>query len=161
MRVFLPIDMIDTRLALTTVDQGVPWRDTQWPGISWCLLASDSQGEPARSPSPHFATGEGSGGAAGKASRPGSTVLIRMAPGCGYPTHLHLGIEDVLVLAGGYRDELGEYGVGAFVRYPAGSRHSPVALGETASPEGPSNPACILFASARGGIELNPAPTES
>ncbi len=139
--------MIETRLALTTVDQGVPWRDTQWPGISWHLLASDSEGD--------------SGAASSKGSRPGSTVLIRMAPGCGYPTHLHLGLEDVLVLAGGYRDELGEYCSGAFVRYPAGSRHSPVALGDSASPEGPSNPACILFASARGGIELNPAPAES
>lgn len=135
--------MIDTRLVLSAVDQGVPWRSTQWPGITWCLLASDEDSSAARG---------------GDSRRPGSTVLIRMAPGCGYPTHRHLGIEDVLVLEGGYRDELGEYGPGSFVRYPAGSRHSPVALGEAARPAGPSNPACILFASARGGIELDPDP---
>jgi anti-sigma factor ChrR (cupin superfamily) len=91
---------------------------------------------------------------AGEGAAAGGTVLIRMAPGRGYPAHRHLDIEEVLVLAGGYRDELGEHRAGEYVRYPAGCDHAPVALGDPARPTGPENPACVLYASARGGIAL-------
>ena len=74
-----------------------------------------------------------------------AVCLIRMAPGCSYGTHRHLGPEEVLVLAGGYRDEFGEHLAGAFVRYDTGSTHRPVAIGEPA-------PACVLLAVTRGGI---------
>lgn len=73
-------------------------------------------------------------------------VLVRMDPGCRYPRHLHVREEDVLVLVGGFRDEQGEYPTGAFQRFEAGSIHEPQAF------DGPDP--CILFAVARGGIEL-------
>ena len=80
-------------------------------------------------------------------------MVIRMAPGCGYPPHRHVGAEDVLVLRGGYRDEMGEHLEGTFVSYPAGSTHAPVARGDRNLPESAENPPCILFAFARGGVE--------
>jgi anti-sigma factor ChrR (cupin superfamily) len=79
--------------------------------------------------------------------RSGDTVvLVRMDPGARYPRHRHVREEDVFVLQGGFRDEGGEYPAGAFHRFPAGSVHAPVAFeGEIA---------CVLFAVARGGVEL-------
>jgi anti-sigma factor ChrR (cupin superfamily) len=102
----------------------VAWRPTSTEGVEWCLLESEGAGE---------------GPAAG------ATVLIRMAPGCGYPAHRHLDTEEVLVLAGGYRDEQGDHLAGAYLRYPANSEHTPVAIGDTP---------CLLYATARGGIEV-------
>lgn len=73
-----------------------------------------------------------------------STVLIRMQPGCAYPAHRHRGIEEVLILQGGYRDAGGEHRAGDYIVNDAGSTHHPTALdGED----------CILFAVAHGGIE--------
>lgn len=110
-------------LELQASGEGVPWRATRSEGVEWCLLASDGRGEEA-----------------------GATVLIRMQPGRGYPPHEHLGLEEVLVLAGGYRDHLGEHTAGHWIRYESGSRHAPVALG------GPGDEACLLYAISRGGI---------
>ena len=118
-------------LAMNVSDRGIPWRSTSSPGVFWLLLSSEPDSGP-------------------KAER-GATVLIRMDPGCGYPAHEHLDVEEVLVLAGGYRDEIGEYPTGEYVRYEAGSRHTPVALGDPSQPIGPDNPSCLLYASARGG----------
>jgi anti-sigma factor ChrR (cupin superfamily) len=107
----------------------VAWRATRHEGIEWCPV--------------HEAPGAG----------PRETLaVIRMAPGRGYPPHEHLDSEDVLVLAGGYRDELGEHRAGQWLRYERGSRHSPVALGDPSRPSGPDNPACLLWAHARGGV---------
>jgi anti-sigma factor ChrR (cupin superfamily) len=110
----------------------VAWRATRHLGVSWYPFDVRALGGPADED---------------------AVVLIRMDPGCGYPRHRHLGIEDVLVLQGGYRDELGEHRAGAYLRYPAGSTHAPVALGDPARPPGPDNPSCLLFAIARGGVE--------
>ena len=57
-----------------------------------------------------------------------------------------------------YRDELGDHVQGDFVRYPAGSVHAPVALGDRGAAAGPSNPACVLYAIAREGVELVDGP---
>jgi anti-sigma factor ChrR (cupin superfamily) len=74
-----------------------------------------------------------------------ATVLIRMQPGSGYPAHRHIGIEEVLILQGGYRDGTGERRAGEYFINDAGSAHLPVALtGED----------CIMIAFAHGGIEL-------
>lgn len=113
-----------------------PWRPTRVEGVWWLPLHLD---EP-----------DGGGGR----TRGAATVLIRMDPGCAYAPHRHVGAEDVLVLAGGYRDELGEHRQGDHVRYPAGSAHAPRALGERGRPVGEANPACVLFTVAHGGIEL-------
>jgi putative transcriptional regulator len=74
-----------------------------------------------------------------------ATTLIRMQPGCGYPAHRHVGLEEVFILQGGYRDPGGEHRAGEFILNDAGSAHAPVALdGED----------CIMLAVAHGGIEL-------
>ncbi len=120
-------------LAIQLDASDLPWRETKQEGVAWLPL---------------FLEGE-SGAAGGDA-----TVLIQMAPGAGYPAHRHIGAEDVLVLAGGYRDELGEYRVGEHIRYPAGSSHAPVALGDPSQAVTSQNPACVLYAVAQGGVEL-------
>ena len=43
-----------------------------------------------------------------------------------FPEHLHQGPEDVLVLAGGYADEFGDFEAGAFASYAPGTRHRPM-----------------------------------
>ena len=74
-----------------------------------------------------------------------ATVLIRMQPGCGYPAHRHVGLEEVLILQGGYRDGRGEHRAGDYVLNEEDSAHAPVAL------EGED---CIMLAVAHRGIEL-------
>lgn len=74
-----------------------------------------------------------------------ATVLIRMQPGCGYPAHRHIGIEEVFILQGGYRDGTGDRRAGAYFINDGGSAHLSVALaGED----------CIMIAFAHGGIAL-------
>jgi anti-sigma factor ChrR (cupin superfamily) len=75
-----------------------------------------------------------------------ATVLIRMEPGCGYPAHRHNGVEEVLILQGGYRDQAGEHREGDYLVNEAGSAHHPVALCGAED--------CIMLAIAHGGIEL-------
>jgi anti-sigma factor ChrR (cupin superfamily) len=120
-------------LCISVSDDDVPWSPTSHRGIYWLALHTDP-GEGPRD----------------------STVLIRMDPGCGYPAHVHVGVEEVLVLCGAYRDELGVHAAGSYVRYEAGSRHSPVALGDATSPRSESNRSCILYAIARGGVRVEP-----
>jgi len=74
-----------------------------------------------------------------------ATVLIRMQPGCGYPAHRHLGVEEVFILQGGYSDADGERCAGEYFINDAGSAHHPIASdGED----------CIMIAFAHRGIEL-------
>lgn len=116
--------------ALKLDEAAVAWRATRHPGIEWFPLWT-APGDGARE----------------------ATVLIRMAPGRGYPPHRHLDVEEVLVLAGGYRDADGEHRAGSYLRYPPGSVHAPVALGDARAPVSAANPSCLLFALARGGVE--------
>ncbi len=118
-------------LELSVGSSEVAWRETGSPGVRWYLIDA-----------------EGSAGGGGSGAARDSAVLIEMDPGCGYPEHRHLDVEEVLVLRGGYRDELGEHRAGDYVRYEAGSRHTPVALGEQ------GDAVCLLYAIARGGIEV-------
>jgi anti-sigma factor ChrR (cupin superfamily) len=114
----------------------LPWRATRVDGVEWIDLAPD-------------------GGARAAAEAPAPmTVLIRMAPGVGYPGHRHVGAEDVLILRGGYADDDGQvHRVGSYVRYPAGSVHHPTALGRADRPISEDNPPCVLYAVAHGGTE--------
>ena len=93
--------------------------------------------------------GEGGGGegpgAIGDEESGDATVLIRMQPGRGYPAHRHVGLEEVFILQGGYRDNGGERRAGEYILNEAGSAHAPIAFdGED----------CIMLAVAHGGIEL-------
>jgi anti-sigma factor ChrR (cupin superfamily) len=99
----------------------IEWRATRHDGVFIHFLRRDEQ------------TGD-------------ATVLIRMRPGRGYPAHRHVGVEEVLVLQGGYRDQKGEHRAGAYIVNEAGSAHHPVALDGTED--------CVMFAVAHGGIEL-------
>jgi anti-sigma factor ChrR (cupin superfamily) len=99
----------------------IKWRATRYEGIFLHVLRKDEE------------TGD-------------HTVLIRMEPGCGYPAHRHNGMEEVLILQGGYSDQSGEHRAGQYVVNEAGSTHHPVALdiGED----------CLMIAFAHGGIKL-------
>jgi anti-sigma factor ChrR (cupin superfamily) len=98
----------------------ITWQPTRYEGIFVNILRRDEQ------------------------TRDG-TVLIRMQPGCGYPAHQHLGLEEVFILQGGYRDQKGEHRAGEYVLNEAGSAHGPVALGVED---------CIMLAISHQGIEL-------
>lgn len=57
----------------------------------------------------------------------GSFLLLgHMPPRKVFPRHVHVGTEDVLVLAGGYEDERGSYEAGCFTSYEPGSEHGPL-----------------------------------
>jgi anti-sigma factor ChrR (cupin superfamily) len=100
----------------------IPWRATRHEGIHLHFLRRDE------------ATGD-------------ATVLIRMEPGRTYPAHRHVGVEEVFVLQGGYRDALGAHRAGDYVLNEAGSAHAPTALEETGED-------CVMLAVAHGGIEI-------
>lgn len=53
------------------------------------------------------------------------TALLRWAPATRSKSHTHIGGEEMLVLAGSFRDENGEYPAGTWSRSPSGSRHTP------------------------------------
>lgn len=54
--------------------------------------------------------------------------LGEMPAGLRFPRHLHEGFEQVVVLAGGYDDERGEFVAGDFGVYEPGSEHGPETL---------------------------------
>lgn len=129
--------------SLKHIVDAVAWRATRHAGIYWFPLMTDRGS--GRSP-------EASTEADGELGDDW-VALIRMDPGCGYPPHRHVGVEDVLVLQGAYKDQMGEHHAGTYVRYPAGSSHAPVATGNRERPIGEENPSCVLFAIARSGVE--------
>jgi putative transcriptional regulator len=98
----------------------IDWNPTRYSGISLNILRRDEN------------TGD-------------ATVLIRMQPGHGYPAHRHVGLEEVLIMQGGYRDSRGDHRAGDYILNEGDSAHAPIALdGED----------CIMLAVAHGGIEL-------
>jgi anti-sigma factor ChrR (cupin superfamily) len=54
-----------------------------------------------------------------------STALVRWAPDTRFNPHSHPGGEEILVLQGLFRDKLGEYPAGTWLRNPRWSRHAP------------------------------------
>ena len=54
-----------------------------------------------------------------------NTALVRWAPNTRFTTHTHIGGEEILVLAGRFRDENGDYPAGTWLRSPRASRHTP------------------------------------
>ena len=67
-----------------------------------------------------------------------ATSIVRYAAASSFPSHLHSGGEEFLVLDGVFEDEHGGYPVGSYVRNPPGSAHAP------RSREG-----CIIFVRLR------------
>jgi anti-sigma factor ChrR (cupin superfamily) len=58
-------------------------------------------------------------------SEPGANrVLLRFAPGKGYPTHHHSVAEEVYVIDGVYEDMGQQFGPGSYLYYPPGSEHN-------------------------------------
>lgn len=54
-----------------------------------------------------------------------ATSIVRYAPGCHFPRHTHGGGEEILVLAGIFQDDQGDYPAGTYLRNPVGSCHAP------------------------------------
>lgn len=54
-----------------------------------------------------------------------ATSLVRYAPGSSFPRHVHTGGEEILVLAGVFSDDHGDYPAGWYLRNPPGSSHRP------------------------------------
>jgi quercetin dioxygenase-like cupin family protein len=91
---------------LDTIDRGDDWED-MLPGIRF----RDFEGGPA--------LGEAHGG------------LVRVAPGCTFPRHAHVGTETVMILQGRMRDDRGrEYRAGDVIVSDDGTDHEFVAIGD-------------------------------
>lgn len=54
-----------------------------------------------------------------------TSSVVRYEAGAGFPEHQHPLGEEILVLEGVFSDETGDYGPGAYIRNPPGSRHQP------------------------------------
>lgn len=54
-----------------------------------------------------------------------ATSLVRYAPGSDFPTHVHSGGEEFLVIEGVFSDQHGDFGPGTYVRNPVGTSHAP------------------------------------
>ncbi len=52
-------------------------------------------------------------------------MMLRMRAGTAYASHEHPGGEEIFVVDGAFEDEQGRYSKGTWVRYPAGSAHTP------------------------------------
>jgi putative transcriptional regulator len=51
-------------------------------------------------------------------------VLVGLDPGRRFPRHIHLGNEEVVILAGSYVDDYGRLALGSYYHYPPGSEHA-------------------------------------
>jgi anti-sigma factor ChrR (cupin superfamily) len=71
-------------------------------------------------------------------------VLVWARPGARYPSHRHLGDEEILVLQGALRDRRGVYGPGQICRSATGSVHSEEVHGSED---------CVCFVVYHGGHE--------
>ncbi|RUM06179.1 cupin domain-containing protein [Rhizobium chutanense] len=54
-----------------------------------------------------------------------ATSIVRYAPASAFPSHLHSGGEEILVLEGTFQDEHGDYPAGSYFRNPPGTSHAP------------------------------------
>lgn len=72
------------------------------------------------------------------------TILLlgRVGAGRTFPRHRHLGVENVVVIEGGYQDDRGHWEAGSWAEYPPGSEHAPLA-----DTDGP----CVVLARLAGG----------
>jgi anti-sigma factor ChrR (cupin superfamily) len=66
------------------------------------------------------------------------TSIVRYEPGAVFPSHDHPGGEEILVLAGTFSDEHGDWPAGTYLLNPEGFRHAPF-----------SRSGCLLFVKLR------------
>lgn len=59
------------------------------------------------------------------AERARATSIVHFEAGAGFPSHVHDGGEEILVLDGVFSDEAGDYPAGTYLRNPAGTMHAP------------------------------------
>ncbi len=56
----------------------------------------------------------------------GSLLLLgRMKPAKFFPAHRHTGMEEILILRGGFEDQYGDFTAGMYATYEAGTSHRP------------------------------------
>lgn len=67
-----------------------------------------------------------------------ATSLVRYPSGSRFPSHVHGGGEEFLVLQGVFSDKHGDYPAGVYVRNPPGSAHAPFSEG-----------GCVIFVKLR------------
>lgn len=103
---------LDQRVVVDTSE--LPWADSPEPGVQRRMLERDGE-EVAR-----------------------ATSIVRFAPNSRFDAHAHGAGEEFLVLEGIFSDEDGDFGPGAYVRNPPGSRHTPR-----------SEPGCTIFVKLR------------
>ena len=72
-----------------------------------------------------------------------SMALLRYAPGARVPTHVHHGLEHIIVLEGSQRDEGGEHQAGSILVHGPKTRHS------VESPRG-----CVVLAIWERPVEI-------
>jgi len=59
-------------------------------------------------------------------ARTGAMLLLgRMKPAKFYPEHRHVGLEEILILRGGFEDQFGDFTAGMYTAYEPGSVHRP------------------------------------
>ena len=54
-----------------------------------------------------------------------ATTIVEYQPNSSFPKHTHIGGEEFLVLKGTFKDQLGSFPEGTYVRNPIGSQHEP------------------------------------
>ncbi len=94
---------LNQRVALDTT--ALPWKPSPMSGVERRML--DRRG--------------------GEVAR--ATSIVRYAPGSRFERHHHGGGEEILVLAGTFADEQGDYPDGTYLRNPMGSSHAPFSTG--------------------------------
>lgn len=57
-----------------------------------------------------------------------ATSIVRYAPESSFPSHVHGGGEEILVLQGTFQDEQGDFPAGSYFRNPPGTAHTPASL---------------------------------
>lgn len=59
-------------------------------------------------------------------AKTGAMLLLgRMKPAKFYPEHLHVGMEEILILRGGFEDQYGDFTAGMYAAYEPGTVHRP------------------------------------
>ena len=89
----------DERVVINTLTEN--WQDSPLPGVSRKPLARE------------------------EAERGHATSIVRYQAGASFSSHDHPLGEEILVLAGIFSDESGDYPAGSYIRNPEGFRHAP------------------------------------